>query len=218
MDGMDQKKTDCPVMGRYVKDEAPLAQRIIGVKVHGIGNYVYVVDESVSGGSNLILEVLNQTLLDLDSKNLLPTHPESVFYLQVDNCGENKNRSMFAFLADLVRRRVFHKIKAGFLMVGHTHEDIDQFFSVISQHLKQLHVICPDQPSLLKEIQNAFKDMSEKPEVIVLSAFQIFDYIKFYDPVLDKALAYYQQPHQFCFKVMKDSCTPAEVVMVHYKQ
>ena len=98
---------------------------------------------------------------------------------------------MFAFLADLVRRLVFHKIKAGFLMVGHTHEDIDQFFSVISQHLKQLHVICPDQPSLLKEIQNAFKDMSEKPEVIVLSAFQIFDYIKFYDPVLDEALAYY---------------------------
>ena len=49
VDGMDQKKTDCPVMGRFVKAEAPLAQRIIRVKVHGIGNYVYVVDESVSG-------------------------------------------------------------------------------------------------------------------------------------------------------------------------
>ena len=47
-------------MGRYVKDEAPLAQRIIGVKVHGLGNYnyVYVADESVPGGSNLILKCL----------------------------------------------------------------------------------------------------------------------------------------------------------------
>ena len=71
---------------------------------------------------------------------------------------------------------------------------------MISQHLKQLHIICPDQPSLLKEIQNAFKDMSEKPEVIVLSAFQIIDYRKFYDPVLDETLAYYQEPHQFHFK------------------
>ena len=66
-------------MGRYVKDAAPLAQRIIGVKVHGLGNYVYVADESVPGGSNLILEVLNRTLLDLDEKGLLPTDPESVF-------------------------------------------------------------------------------------------------------------------------------------------
>ena len=107
---------------------------------------------------------------------------------------------MFAFLTDLVRRRVFYKIKAGFLMVGHTHKDIDQYFSVISQHLKQLHIICPDQPSLLKEIQNAFKDMSEKPEVIVLSAFQIIDYIK------------------FRFKAFKDSHNLAEVVLVHYKQ
>ena len=60
--------------------------------------------------------------------------------------------------------------------------------------------------------------MLEEPEVIILSAFQIFDYIKFYDPVLDEALAYYQEPHQFRFKVFKDSRTPAEVVLVHYKQ
>ena len=105
------------------------------MKVHGLGNYVYVADESVPGGSNLILEVLNRTLLDLDARGLLPTDPESVFYLQVDNCGENRNRTMFAYLTDLVRRGVFSKIRAGFLMVGHTHEDIDQFFSVIAFYL-----------------------------------------------------------------------------------
>lgn len=29
-----------------------------------------------------------------------------------------------------------HQIELGFLMVGHTHEDIDQFFSKFSQYLR----------------------------------------------------------------------------------
>lgn len=98
MDGMDQKTTNCPVLGRATKDESPLGQRIIGVKVHGLANYVYVVDETVPGGANLMVEILRRVLLDLEKKNLLPTDLCSVFYLQVDNCGENKNRSMFSFL------------------------------------------------------------------------------------------------------------------------
>ena len=65
IDGMDQKKTNCPVMGSTVKDESPLTQRVIGVKVHGIGNFVYVCDETVRSGGNLIyiIEVLRQTLI-----------------------------------------------------------------------------------------------------------------------------------------------------------
>jgi hypothetical protein len=55
IDGMDQKKTDCPVVGRNTKDEAPLGQRVIGVKVHGIQDFIFVLDESVPGGSNLII-------------------------------------------------------------------------------------------------------------------------------------------------------------------
>ena len=86
---------------------------------------------------------------------------------------------MFAYLTDLVRRGVFSKIRAGFLMVGHTHEDIDQFFSVIALYLKQLHVVCPDQPSFLEGICDAFADSLAKPEVVVLSPCEIFDYKMF---------------------------------------
>ncbi|WAR06068.1 hypothetical protein MAR_021437, partial [Mya arenaria] len=43
--------------------------------------------------------------------------------------GQNKNRYMLGFLAMLVHLGVFRKIKLSFLMVGHTHEDIDQLFS-----------------------------------------------------------------------------------------
>ena len=111
-------------MGRTVKDESPLTQRVIGVKVHGIGNFVYVCDETVRGGGNLIIEVLRQILLHIEKKGKLP-YINPVLYLQIDNCGENKNKTLFAFLTDLVRKQVFHKIKACFLMVGHTHDDID---------------------------------------------------------------------------------------------
>ena len=83
-------------MGRTVKDESPLTQRVIGVKVHGIGNFVYVCDETVRGGGNLIIEVLRQILLHIEKKGKLP-YINPVLYLQIDNCGENKNKTLFAF-------------------------------------------------------------------------------------------------------------------------
>ena len=33
------------------------------------------------------------------------------------------------YLCHLVEEKVFDKIKLSFLMVGHTHEDVDQMFS-----------------------------------------------------------------------------------------
>ena len=113
--------------------------------------------------------MLKQVLNDLGVKGKLPTDPELVFYLQVDNCGKNKNKTMFSFLTDLVRRGIFSKVKAGFLMVGHTHEDIDQFFSVISKHLKQLHVNCPDLQSFVEEVRKAFSDPKESQMLFFLS-------------------------------------------------
>ncbi|CAN0120568.1 unnamed protein product, partial [Heterosigma akashiwo] len=50
-------------------------------------------------------------------------------YIQFDNCSENKNKTVFAFLSHLVQLGLFRKVKSGFLMVGHTHEDLDAYFS-----------------------------------------------------------------------------------------
>ena len=84
MDGMDQKKTK--------QKKKDLTQRIIGVKVHQLKNYVFVVDETVPGGSNLMINILHRVLMDLEAKSKLPTHFKSTMFLQVDNsvCGENK--------------------------------------------------------------------------------------------------------------------------------
>ena len=128
---------------------------------------------------------------DLDEKNELPTKNPK-FYLQVDSCGENKNKTLFAFLVDLVKRGVFNKIKVGFLMVGHTHEDIDSFFSTIAAKLKS-GIVCPDFQSMVAAIQSAFDEPFDKPLVI-------FDYTKQYEPVIDSTIAYYQHPYQFRIK------------------
>ena len=217
IDGMDQKKTNCPVMGRTVKDESPLTQRVIGVKVHGIGNFVYVCDETVRGGGNLIIEVLRQTLLHVEKIGKLP-YINPVLYLQIDNCGENKNKTLFAFLTDLVRKQVFCKVKACFLMVGHTHNDIDQVFATIAGHLAQIHVICPDRESLFQAIKDAFLKVEDKPLIIPLAATDVYDYTAFYKKVIDKHISYHQMPHQFRIKTFKTSNAECrEVVLVHYK-
>jgi hypothetical protein len=183
--------------------------------VHGHGSYIFVVDETVAGGSNLICEILRLILNDLEAKNKLPCD-NPVLYLQVDNCGENKNKYMFAFLTELVRKKVFAKIKACFLMVGHTHEDIDQFFSTISNYLKQIHIVCPDQLSFFNAIRQAFQAETEKPIVIELNATSIPDYKHFYEKRIDPKIAHYQEPHQFRFKCFNEG-TKDEVILVHYK-
>ena len=123
------------------------------------------------GGGNLMIEILCQVLNDLDEKNELPTKNRK-FYLQVDNCGENKNKTLFAFLVDLVKRGVFNKIKVGFLMVGHTHEDIDSFFSTIAAKLKS-GIVCPDFQSMVAAIQSAFDEPFDKPLVTFFNAIAI---------------------------------------------
>ena len=49
-----------------------------------------------------------------------------IILLKMDNCsGENKNNFVLAFLSMLTTRRVFAIVEVAFLLVGHTHEDID---------------------------------------------------------------------------------------------
>ena len=58
-------------------------------------------------------------------------------YLQLDNSAkDNKNKYLMAFLSLLTVRGVFEEIQAGFLSVGHTHEDIDAYFNYLSKALK----------------------------------------------------------------------------------
>ena len=55
----------------------------------------------------------------------------------LDNCArENKNHYLFAYLSLLVAKGVFKTMHLGFLMVGHTHKDINAKFSRFSERLR----------------------------------------------------------------------------------
>jgi len=52
-----------------------------------------------------------------------------VLHVQLDNCWrENENRYAFCFLSLLVAKRIAKEVVVSFMMVGHTHDDIDASF------------------------------------------------------------------------------------------
>ena len=85
----------------------------------------------------------------LSFANMLPPHflgrlavplPRKLF-LQLDNSTkDNKNRYVMAFCSLLTAKRVFKEVTVGFLIVGHTHEDIDAHFNCLSKLLKMKNI------------------------------------------------------------------------------
>ncbi|KAL3679352.1 hypothetical protein R1sor_022308 [Riccia sorocarpa] len=63
------------------------------------------------------------------STRMLPPN----LYIQLDNSAkDNKNLAMMAFCSELVGRGCCKMITMSFLVVGHTHEDVDAFFSKVN--------------------------------------------------------------------------------------
>ena len=137
LDAMDQAKCDMLHAVRESKGGEKLLklkQKLLAAMVHGVGTYVYIATTPVGSGANFNIEALSRTIEQVAAArgNRLPP----IFYLQLDNASDNKSKAVLAFCDALVQMGVFKKIKIGFLMVGHTHEDIDQYFSVIARKLR----------------------------------------------------------------------------------
>ncbi|KAL3696701.1 hypothetical protein R1sor_010777 [Riccia sorocarpa] len=78
----------------------------------------------------------------------------SIFYIQLDNSGkDNKNWAVMSFLSELVMRGVFKTIVMSFLIVGHTHEDVDAYFSKINMSLSHRQIT--SLPEILSMIYSA---------------------------------------------------------------
>ena len=121
---------------------------------------------SEEGQSLLTKALLSGSEACLDS--LLPPPDESlvahplppILTLQLDNCsGDNKNRWVFAFCSLLVYKGIFKEVYINFLIVGHTHEDIDALFGRWSTQLKMNDY--PTLPRLMK----SFMDCESQPVI-----------------------------------------------------
>ncbi len=79
---------------------------------------------------------------------------------------DNKNHHVLAFFSLLTTHEVFKEVQLRFLVIGHTHEDIDKSFGYLSKNLrKQNNYVmgdlmkafmfsqdCPFIPQLIQEI------------------------------------------------------------------
>ena len=99
--------------------------------------------------------------------------PKKLF-LQLDNSAkDNKNRYVMAFCSLLTARRVFKEVTVGFLIVGHTHKDIDAHFSYFSKLLKMKNTY--DLANLMKAFMDSQKTIAFIPELVQ----EVADFKKF---------------------------------------
>lgn len=92
----------------------------------------------VSKGANLTCTLICLMLLarqELARQKLGEPLPP-IWYIQTDMGSENWNATVFALLGLLVHYGVFETIHFNRLPVGHTHEDIDSIFGILSVVLK----------------------------------------------------------------------------------
>ncbi|KAL3675932.1 hypothetical protein R1sor_025880 [Riccia sorocarpa] len=153
-DAMDLAKTIIPRLCDKVKTRMgsmqPLPLKIIGILNHGHEPGVVAHETSIPLFNALMDEqVFNTTVLakkrqskeeffqmegaensELQaSTRMLPLN----LYNQLDNSAkDNKNWAMMAFCSELVARGCCKMITMSFLVVGHTHEDVDAFFSKVN--------------------------------------------------------------------------------------
>ena len=118
----------------HLADQAwRLKMHVMGVIVHGVATFAYTCPAHLAQGHNITIQALWESIVRVSKEQALPP----VLYIQLDNTTKQcKGRWVKAFCAMLVHHGVFQKIVVSYLPVGHTHEDIDQFFSRIATQLR----------------------------------------------------------------------------------
>ena len=143
LDKWDSSKCTVPYFSRKpggwwnVTSKDVLNQHVLGVMVHATPQnkvYMYTFNDSVGGGANSNIEGLRRTLAREFAGKPMPR----IVYVQADNASDNKCWTVLLFLAMLVYHGYTAEVYFSFLLVGHTHEDIDALFSVISRFFRQI--------------------------------------------------------------------------------
>ena len=134
---------------------------VMGAIVHGRRAYTYTILDTCPLGSNVTIDVLHRVMkAELDRTGTLP----KTLYLQLDNTTRQcKSKFVVAWLSYLIQCGIFNDIYVSFLPKGHTHEDIDQFFSCVAKYLRSHD--CPSPLSFVKCIRAAYTFNGEKPIV-----------------------------------------------------
>jgi hypothetical protein len=133
IDGMDQGHCKVPYLGSADTFGEPLHQSIIGVKEHGQGFTIFRTVDTISKSADVTIYCVSKMLELWFRRN--GYFPE-VIYVQCDGGPENANKFFLSYLELLVTKRLAKHIYFTRLPTGHSHEDIDACFGVLSQQFR----------------------------------------------------------------------------------
>ncbi|XP_066929842.1 uncharacterized protein [Clytia hemisphaerica] len=197
IDGMDQNKTSLPHFFTLSKEYSSefVKTHITGVLSHGCRKAFYVVDlHETPHDSNLTMSILSYVFMRIAKDGVLPP----VLYVQMDNCWrENKNQFLLAFFAFLVLKRIVKKVRLSYLLVGHTHEDIDSTFSNISTTLNKKDVFTIDH--LLQTIKESFQKQNTSVSLLKY----VFNYRDWFMPNI-RTPSHHTEPHAYKFELVNE--------------
>ena len=109
------------------------------------------------------IQELSKILADLKDENGCPAPllMPRILNWQFDNSRENKNWVILTYANLLIENGYFDEIYVTFLIVGHTHTRLDQYFSVLSTAVSNVDFI--GSPLSLHHLyQNCHKSSSQK--------------------------------------------------------
>ena len=128
---------------------------------------------------------------------------------------------MFGFISLLVEENIFDTVDVFFLIVGHTHASIDQFFSVLSKKIMKSDFI--GSPLSLHNLLagehcynlsgNSWErmDSADKPckaaPLLVRKLEVVYDLRASLKGMIDSSIKYYSIPHRFKFEKYMGICT-----------
>jgi hypothetical protein len=115
-----------------------IATHLMGALVHGHECHGFTFLTNIKHGTNITIETLHRVLLYHFEQHHRRPFVQRTLYLQLDNTTKQcKSKYMLGYMALLVAWFVFAETMLSFLIVGHTHEDIDQMFSRIAVWLRK---------------------------------------------------------------------------------
>ena len=162
MDGLDHSKFRVPRSRVFASKEFASLHRPVmdftGILVHGCAAFGILTETMTAKDSSLHVDLFYHALHRLAEVGHDFRSAEVV--LQTDNtCRESKNSTMLRAMALAVGSHRMRRCELRNLMAGHSHEDVDQWFSVITSDIQaapELHT--PE------DFENLMRKHLAKPE------------------------------------------------------
>ena len=141
IDGMTQNTTALPHFDRTIKglDKNQVDVHCVGSIISSVGSFMEFSYGNLANNACLLVDTIHRNINRVQShRSSKDQRMPTVMHIQLDNCSTNKSKTLMAYASYLVMTGVFKRIEISFMMVGHTHENIDQLFSRFSVKLRTL--------------------------------------------------------------------------------